>query len=46
MKVYKGDEENRLPGTRNPRNKWQSKLELHHTCFLCGFYDENPETIL
>lgn len=46
MKICKGDEEKRLPGTRKPRIKWRSKLELHHTDFLCGFYGENPEAIL
>lgn len=46
VKLYRDDEEKRLPGTRKPRTKWQIKLDPRHTDFLCDFYVKNPEVVL
>ncbi|KAG0745035.1 hypothetical protein G6F57_008549 [Rhizopus arrhizus] len=46
VKLYRDDEEKRLPGTRKPRIKCHMKLEPQHTDFLCTFYGENPEAVL
>ncbi|CEP09353.1 hypothetical protein [Parasitella parasitica] len=46
VKLYRDDEEKRLPGLRKPRIKWHMKLEPQHTDFLCTFYGENPEAVL
>ncbi|CAO3682597.1 unnamed protein product [Rhizopus stolonifer] len=46
VKLYRDDEEKRLPGLRKSRIKWHMKLEPQHTNFLCTFYGEKPEAIL
>ncbi|GAA5815200.1 hypothetical protein MFLAVUS_008706 [Mucor flavus] len=46
VKLYRDDEEKRLPGSRKLRTKWYTKLELRHTNFLCDLYEKKPEAVL
>jgi hypothetical protein len=46
VKLYRDDEEKRLPGLRKPRTKWHMKLEPQHADFLCTFYGKKPEAVL
>jgi hypothetical protein len=46
VKLYRDDEEKRLPGSRKLRTKWYTKLELRHTDFLCDLYEKIPEAVL
>ncbi|KAG1044448.1 hypothetical protein G6F43_011452 [Rhizopus delemar] len=46
VKQYKDNEDKRLPGTKKQRTKWISKLQPHHTNFLCDFYDNNTTAVL
>lgn len=46
VKLYRDDEKKRLPGARKQPTKWISKLQLHHTVFLCDFYDKNAAAVL
>ena len=46
VKLYRDDEEKRLPGLRKPLIKCHMKFDPQHTDFLCTLYGENPETVL
>ncbi|KAG0747498.1 hypothetical protein G6F57_003847 [Rhizopus arrhizus] len=46
VKTYQEDEEKRLPGGRKQRVSWERKLQLHHTNFLCMFYEKNLQAVL
>ncbi|KAG1380737.1 hypothetical protein G6F61_003782 [Rhizopus arrhizus] len=46
VKLYRDDEEKRLPGIGKPRDKWQVKLKSCHTGLLCDFYGKKLEAVL